>query len=293
MTQRVKAEIRIGISGWNYKPWRGVFYPPDLPHRRELEFASRQFNSIEINGSFYSLQRPSSFRRWYEETPDDFVFAVKGGRFITHMKRLRDIEIPLANFFASGILCLREKLGPILWQFPPAFRWNKDKFEGFFDLLPRNTKAAATLAKQHNEKLKSRAWTKTDRSRPIRYAIEVRHDSFLNPEFLALLRRHRMAFVVSDAAAKWPYAEDLTADFVYCRLHGAEELYASGYDDRSIKKWAERVGKWRAGKQPRDAKLVTPRSAAQKGSRDIYIYFDNDAKVHAPFDARRLAKMVA
>ena len=284
------AQIRIGISGWNYAPWRGVFYPADLPHRRELEFASRQFNSIEINGSFYSLQRPSSYQRWYEETPENFVFSVKGGRFITHMKQLRDIEVPLANFFASGVLRLREKLGPILWQFPPAFRWNKEKFEAFFDLLPKDTKAAACLAKKHNDKLKDRAWTKTDKLRRIRYAIEIRHDSFMGAEFFSLLRKHRMAFVVSDAAAKWPYAEDLTADFVYCRLHGAEKLYSSGYDDRSIGKWAERIRRWQTGKQPRDAILATRRSLTKPGPRDIYFYFDNDAKVHAPFDAIRLAK---
>ena len=286
-------EIRIGISGWNYKAWRGVFYPADLPHRRELEFASRQFNSIEINGSFYSLQRPSSYQRWYKETPSGFVFSVKGGRFITHMKRLRDIEIPLANFFASGILCLREKLGPILWQFPPMFRWNREKFENFFALLPRNTADAGKLAKKHNDQLKGRAWTKTDKSRRIRYAIEIRHESFMTREFFALLRKHRMAFVFSDAAAKWPYAEDLTADFVYCRLHGAEELYASGYDDRAIEKWARRIEKWRAGKQPRDAQLVMPHDEMPSGPRDVYAYFDNDAKVHAPFDATRLAKRLA
>ena len=286
-------EIRIGISGWNYKPWRGVFYPRDLSHRRELEFASRQFNSIEINGSFYSLQRPSSYRRWYEETPDDFVFAVKGGRFITHMKRLRDIEVPLANFFASGIVCLREKLGPILWQFPPMFHWNREKFEKFFELLPRDTSAASKLAKKHNEKLKGRASTKTDKSRRIRYAIEIRHDSFMIPEFFALLRKHCMAFVFSDAAAKWPYAEDLTADFVYCRLHGAEELYASGYNNRAIKSWADRIKKWRSGRQPRDAQLVMQHKRMPKGRRDIYLYFDNDAKVHAPFDAKRLVRLLA
>ena len=283
-------QIRIGISGWNYAPWRGVFYPKDLPQRRELEFASRQFNSIEINGSFYSLQRPSSYQRWYKETPAGFVFSVKGGRFITHMKRLRDIGVPLANFFASGVLALREKLGPILWQFPPMFHWNKEKFESFFDLLPRDSSAAARLAKKHNDKLKYRAWTRTDRSRPIRYAIEIRHHSFMIPEFFSLLRKHGMAFVFSDAAAKWPYAEDLTADFVYCRLHGSEKLYTSGYDDRAIKKWADRIRKWRAGKQPCDAILVTPRKLTKPGARDIYLYFDNDAKVHAPFDARRLAK---
>ena len=286
-------ELRIGISGWNYKPWSGVFYPRDLPHRRELEFASRQFNSIEINGSFYSLQRPSSYRRWYEETPPDFVFSVKGGRFITHMKRLRDVKVPLANFFASGILCLREKLGPILWQFPPMFRWNEEKFRNFFELLPRNTSAAAELAKKHNDKLKRRAWTKTDKSRPIRYAIEIRHDSFMAPEFFLLLRKHRMAFVFSDAAAKWPYAEDLTTDFVYCRLHGAEELYASGYDDRAIEKWARRIEKWRHGKQPRDARLVMSHANMPAGARDIYVYFDNDAKVHAPFDALRLVRRLS
>jgi uncharacterized protein YecE (DUF72 family) len=291
-TQRIKksSDIRIGISGWNYKPWRGVFYPSGLPHRRELEFASRQLNSIEINGSFYSLQRPSSYRRWHEESPDGFIFAVKGGRFITHMKRLRDIEIPLANFFASGILCLREKLGPILWQFPPQFRWNEERFRKFFELLPCDSSSAAKLAKRHNEKVKGRAWTKMDRSRSLRYAIEIRHDSFLVPEFFSLLRKYNMAFVVSDAAAKWPYAEDLTANFVYCRLHGAEELYASGYSDSAIEEWANRVRKWRIGKHPRDACLITPRAEARPGHRDVFVYFDNDAKVHAPFDAKKLAK---
>jgi uncharacterized protein YecE (DUF72 family) len=283
-------DLRIGISGWRYEGWRGKFYPKDLAQRRELEFASRQFNSIEINGSFYSLQRPSSYQRWYEETPDNFIFSVKGGRFITHMKRLRDVKIPLANFLASGILCLREKLGPILWQFPPMFHWNEEKFRIFFELLPPDTSSAARLAKRHNEKLKGRAWTKTDESRPLRYAIEIRHDSFMIPKFFSLLRKHQMAFVFSDAAAKWPYAEDLTTDFVYCRLHGAEELYASGYSDRVLNKWAERIQKWRVGKQPRDARLVTSRKETQSGVRDIYVYFDNDAKVHAPFDARRLAK---
>jgi uncharacterized protein YecE (DUF72 family) len=285
-----KSETRIGISGWNYVPWRGIFYPRDLPHRRELEFASRKFSSIEINGSFYSLQRPSSYQRWYQETPNGFAFSVKGGRFITHMKRLRDVEVPLANFFASGVLCLREKLGPILWQFPPAFRWDQGKFENFFELLPPDSCAAARLAKKHNNKLKERAWARTDHLRRICYAIEVRHESFMIPEFFSLLRKHRMAFVISDAAAKWPYAEDLTADFVYCRLHGSEELYSSGYDDRAIRKWANRIRKWRRGKQPRDAILVTPRTLARPGPRHIYVYFDNDAKVHAPFDALRLAR---
>jgi uncharacterized protein YecE (DUF72 family) len=160
-------------------------------------------------------------------------------------------------------------------------------------LLPRNTREAAQLAKKHNDKLKGRAWTKTDKLRPIRYAIEIRHESFMVPEFFSLLRKFRMAFVFSDAAAKWPYAEDLTTDFVYCRLHGAEELYASGYDGRAIKNWARRIRRWRDGKQPRDARLVMSHACMPAGPRDIYVYFDNDAKVHAPFDALQLVRRLS
>ena len=283
-----RQDLHVGISGWTYAGWRGVFYPKKLPHRLELAFASREFNSIEINGSFYSLQRPSSYQRWHAESPPGFIFSVKGGRFITHMKKLRDVETPLANFFASGVLCLREKLGPILWQFPPNFGWNEERFTKFFELLPRDTRAAARLAKNHDTKLKGRAWTKTDAARPIRHGVEIRHPTFMVPEFFALLRRHNIAFVVADTAGKWPYAEDLTADFVYCRLHGAEQLYVSGYSNKELDSWANRIEYWRKGKQPRDAKLVSDRKAAP-GKRDVYIYFDNDAKVHAPFNARTLA----
>ena len=283
-----RQDLHIGISGWTYAGWRGVFYPKELAHRNELMFASRQFNSIEINGSFYSLQRPSSYQRWYDETPPGFVFSVKGGRFITHMKKLRDVEAPLANFFASGILCLREKLGPILWQFPPNFGWNPERFAEFFELLPADTRAAAKLAKGHDAKVKGRASTKTDATRPIRHAVEIRHPTFMVPEFFALLRRHNIAFVVADTAGKWPYAEDITADFVYCRLHGAEQLYVSGYSDAELGWWANRIEHWRKGRQPKDAKLSSDRNGG-RGRRDVYLYFDNDAKVHAPFNARTLA----
>jgi uncharacterized protein YecE (DUF72 family) len=282
-------DLRIGISGWTYAPWRGVFYPKKMPHRMELQFASSEFNSIEINGSFYSLQRPSSYQRWYAETPSGFVFSVKGARFITHMKKLRDVEVPLANFFASGVLCLGEKLGPILWQFPPNFGWNPKRFAEFFDLLPRDSRAAAKLSKNHDDKLKAGSWTKTDAIRPIRHAVEIRHPTFMVPEFFALLRQHNIAFVVADTAGKWPYAEDITADFVYCRLHGAEKLYVSGYSDAELDRWANRIEHWRQGKQPGDAKVVSNRKA-KIGKRDVYIYFDNDAKVHAPFNAKTLAK---
>jgi uncharacterized protein YecE (DUF72 family) len=284
-----RQDLHIGISGWTYAGWRGVFYPKKLPHRCELEFASREFNSIEINGSFYSLQRPSSYQRWYAESPPGFVFSVKGARFITHMKKLRDVEVPLANFFASGVLCLREKLGPILWQFPPNFGWNPERFANFFDLLPRETRAAAKLARNHDDKLKTGAWTKTDASRPIRHCVEIRHPSFMVPEFFELLRHHNVAFVVADTAGKWPYAEDITADFVYIRLHGAEQLYVSGYSDKELDHWARRIEHWRKGKQPRDATLTGKRKAAT-GPRDLYVYFDNDAKVHAPFNAATLAQ---
>jgi len=279
--------LHIGISGWTYAGWRGVFYPKGLAHKRELEFASRNFNSIEINGSFYSLQRPSSYQRWYADTPPGFMFSVKGARFITHMKKLRDVEAPLANFFASGVLALREKLGPILWQFPPNFGWNPERFAEFFDLLPMDTVEAAKLARKHDDKLKAKAWLETDERRPIRHAVEIRHPTFMIPEFFALLRRHNIAFVVADTAGKWPYAEDITSDFVYCRLHGAEQLYVSGYSDKELDWWASRIDHWRKGKQPRDATLVSPRKAAA-GKRDVYVYFDNDAKVHAPFNARTL-----
>lgn len=288
-TKWPRQDLRIGISGWTYAGWRGRFYPRKLAHRLELQFASREFNSIEINGSFYSLQLPSSYQRWFTETPPGFVFSVKGGRFITHMKKLRNIEAPLANFFASGVLCLREKLGPILWQFPPNFGWNEGRFRDFFEMLPRETRAAARLARKHDAKVKGRAWTKTDATRPIRHAVEIRHPSFMVPEFFALLRRHNIAFVVADTAGKWPYAEDITADFVYCRLHGAEKLYVSGYSDEELDWWAGRIAHWRKGKQPRGATLVSDQKATA-GKRDVYVYFDNDAKVHAPFNAQTLAR---
>jgi uncharacterized protein YecE (DUF72 family) len=282
-------DLRIGISGWTYAGWRGVFYPKKLAHRLELQFASHAFNSIEVNGSFYSLQRPSSYQRWYTETPPGFVFSVKGARFITHMKKLRDVEAPLANFLASGVLALREKLGPILWQFPPNFGWNEERFTKFFDLLPGDTREAAKLAKHHDNKLKTEPWTKAGPNLPIRHAVEIRHPTFMVPEFFALLRRHHIAFVVADTAGKWPYAEDITADFVYCRLHGAEQLYVSGYSDKELDWWANRVNHWRTGKQPKDARLVSNRKASS-GGRDVYVYFDNDAKVHAPFNAKTLVE---
>lgn len=262
-------EVRIGVSGWRYPAWRGVFYPPGLPHRRELEVVSRRLRSVEINGSFYSLQRPESYMRWAAETPDDFVFAVKGGRFITHAKKLKDCEGPLANFFASGVLALEEKLGPVLWQLPPQLAFDEARLASFFELLPRTTREAARLARRHDARLKFPAYARTKADRRIRHAIEVRHPSFLDPEFLDLLRRHDVALCVADTARRWPFLEATTSDFVYVRLHGGKELYVSGYDKRSLDLWAERMRSY--------------------GDRDLYVYFDNDVKVRAPFDAMNLA----
>ena len=281
--------IRVGISGWTYPPWRGVFFPKGWPQRRELEFASRQVNSIEINGTFYSLQRPASYQAWYEATPHGFVFSVKGGRFITHLKRLKDVETPLANFFASGILGLREKLGPILWQLPPSFRYDRQRLTHFFALLPRNTEQAAKLARQHAAQLHGRAHTTADAVRPLRHALEVRHATFATREFIEVLREHDIALVVADTAGKWPFLEDVTSDFIYVRLHGDEELYVSGYTDAALKEWAHKIHIWSKGLTPSRTTRVGPPAERASGRRDVFVYFDNDVKVRAPFDAMSLA----
>jgi uncharacterized protein YecE (DUF72 family) len=283
-------ETRIGISGWRYAPWRGKFYPEGLPQRLELAFASRVLSTIELNGSFYSLQRPASYEAWHDETPEDFLFAVKGSRYITHLLRLKDVETALANFFASGVLALRAKLGPMLWQFPPNMAYEPERFDAFFTLLPRDTHAALALARRHDERMEGRSWLRRGTRRPLRHAVEVRHPSFADPDFVALLRRHGIALVVADTAGRWPLLEDLTADFVYMRLHGDKELYASGYDADALDDWARRIDAWRHGRQVRDARKASTRAAPRRATRDVFCYFDNDAKVHAPYDAAQLAR---
>ena len=280
--------IRTGISGWRYAPWRSVFYPAGLPQRRELEHASRRLTSIEINGSFYALQKPESYQSWAAQTPDDFVFSVKGPRFVTHMKKLADVRVPVANFFASGVLALGPKLGPVLWQLPPNLGFHPDRLAAFFDLLPRSTAAAAQLATEHDERLDDRAWTTTDVDRPLRHVLEVRHPSFEVPEFVTLLREHGIGMVVADAAGRWPVIEDVTADLVYVRLHGETELYASGYDDDALDRWAAKVRAWADGGDPPGARtLAGPAQPAE--ARDVFVYFDNDIKVRAPYDSMALA----
>jgi uncharacterized protein YecE (DUF72 family) len=286
-------DLRIGISGWTYPPWRGgAFFPEKWPQKRELEYASRQVNSIEINGSFYSLQTPKCYGLWREVTPEGFVFSVKGSRFITHMKKLREVETPLANFFASGVLRLEEKLGPILWQLPPNFKYNREKLAAFFRLLPRDTRAAAALARRHDARVDGRAHTRTGAQRPLRHALEVRHPSFETEEFIELLRDHDIALVVADTAGKWPFMEDVTSDFVYVRLHGDEELYVSGYTPEALNRWRQKVSAWVEGRTPPKARLMAPSSPRTGKGCDVYVYFDNDVKVRAPYDAMTLAHLL-
>jgi len=286
--------IRIGISGWRYEGWRGAFYPPGLAQSRELAFASRAVETIEINGTHYSLQSLRSFRAWHDATPDDFVFSVKGSRYLTHMLRFRDeTAVPaIANFFASGVLALGPKLGPFLWQFPPTFSFDAERIERFLALLPMRTDAAVALAKHHDARVKE-PWLDASHDRPLRHAIEIRHPSFCVPAFVAMLRRHRVALVISDAVADWPYAEDVTADFLYLRLHGTETLYGGAYADPALDRWAARIGAWAAGRQPDDAVRIARARPPARKHRDVFCYFDNDQKVKAPFDAQRLASRLA
>ncbi len=259
--------IRVGISGWTYAGWRGDFYPEGLAQRLELAYAAERLTSIEINGSFYSLQRPTSYAVWRDQTPDGFVFAVKGGRFITHMKKLRDVETPLANFFASGVLALGPKLGPVLWQLPENLPFEADRMADFFGRLPRTTVEAGRLAEQHDAKVpENRALTRADADRPLRHALEFRSSTFCVPEALALLRQHDIACVLADTAGRWPKVEESTSDFRYVRLHGDSELYASGYTESALDTWAAKCREWAE-------------------DQDVFVYFDNDAKGHAPHDA--------
>ena len=312
---RDAGRVRIGISGWRYEPWRGVFYPDKLPQKDELAYASRRLSSIEINGSFYSMQRPEYYARWRDETPDDFVFALKGPRYITHVRKLDDVGPALANLVASGLAELRRKLGPILWQLSPSLRFDADLIEGFVAQLPRDTDAAAALAARHTEKVAGRAALDYGPNRAVRHAFEVRNHSFADPAFVDIARRHAVAIVVGDttggvdrvgeenggAAAgggggtgggKWPRIEDVTADFVYLRLHGLEEQYPDGYTPEALAAWATRIREWRRGGQPPDARLVVPGRTAPETPRDVYCYFDNDQKALAPRDAQSLARIL-
>ena len=270
------ARARVGISGWRYPSWRGDFYPAGLVQREELAYAAARLSTVELNGSFYSLQRPSSYRSWREQVPDDFVLAVKGGRFITHLKRLRGGETPLANFFASGVLALGPTLGPILWQLPEAVAYEPDVLEEFLSLLPGTTMEAAELARRHDAKLPvARTLTDAEEDRPLRHALEFRNPSFLTGAAVDHLRRHRVATVVADTAGRWPQSLEVTGDHVYVRLHGERVLYHGSYSDDALDLWAGRCRAW-----------------VNEGL-DVYVYFDNDADGAAPHDAIRLQERLS
>jgi uncharacterized protein YecE (DUF72 family) len=280
-------EIRIGISGWTYPPWRGVFFPPGLSQKRELAYAAGLFRTIEVNGTFYGLQRPPVFANWASQVSEDFVFSIKAPRIITHRLRLREAGTPIANFLASGVLRLGPKLGPILWQLPPNFRYDEQRLEKFLALLPHDTERAAAMGAGHDERLDGRAWLEIDTPRPLRHAIEVRHESFATPAFVDMLAHAGVALVCADTP-DWPRLMDVTADFVYCRLHGSERLYASGYDADAIAAWAGRIRAWSEGGLPDDARPLHGKPKHQR--RDVFVYFDNDIKVRAPHDAEVLAR---
>jgi uncharacterized protein YecE (DUF72 family) len=268
----------IGISGYDYAGWRGIFYPPDVPRREWLAFASRVFNSVELNGTFYSLKSPDTYARWAAAAPDDgFVFAIKGGRFITHNLKLRNCDSALGNFFASGVLALSEKTGPFLWQLPASYRFDAERMDAFMRRLPRNSIDGEAVARQHDQRLRRGTLVDAQARVSYRHAFEVRHPSYFHQEFYDILRAHDCAFVIADTAGRYGYAEQVTADFVYVRLHGSSALYESDYTDEELAAWAERIGRWTTGGE---------------SGRDVYVYFDNDAKVHAPHNAMQLADLL-
>jgi uncharacterized protein YecE (DUF72 family) len=267
------AHAIVGISGYVYPGWRGVFYPEELSPKGWLAYAASRFPSVELNGTFYSLKSPEIFARWASEVPEEFVFAVKGGRFITHNLKLRNCEHAMGNFFASGVLALGRRTGPFLWQLPATYSFDAERMANFCAMLPRNSREGEAVSSWHDERLRAEALTKAVEKVEYRHAFEVRHPSYFHDEFYSILREYHCAWVAADTAGKFPYAEEVTADFVYVRLHGSSQLYASRYTDEELDDWAGRIRGW---------------TSAKGGRRDVYVYFDNDAKVHAPFDAMRL-----
>ncbi|NVH73151.1 DUF72 domain-containing protein [Paraburkholderia sp. JPY432] len=259
------ARIRIGIGGWTYAPWRGPFYPEDLTQSRELEYASRHLTSIEINGTFYGLQKPASYEKWFQETPDDFVFSLKAPRYATNRKVLADAGDTIERFFASGVLLLKQKLGPINWQFAPTKKFDADDFESFLKLLPASIEG-----------------------QKLRHAVEVRHDSFRTPEFIALARKYKVAVVLA-ADSEYPQIADITAPFVYARIMGTSEKQAKGYSTKELDAWAERVRQLAAGTTPDDLETCAE-PPATTAKRDVYLYVISGFKERNPAAAMALIK---
>ncbi len=255
--------IRVGIGGWVFPPWRGEFYPKGLPQARELEHASRKLTTIEINGTFYGTQKPESFRKWAAQTPDDFVFSLKGPQFATNRRVLAQAGESVERFFASGVLELKSKLGPILWQMAPTKKFDAEDFTAFLSLLPQRLDG-----------------------RTIRHVVEVRHESFLVPEFIVLLRKFSVAVVLAESD-KHPLIADVTGDFVYARLQRTSEAVATGYPLDALDTWAKRAQTWADGGAPDDLATIAGPSPAQT-KRDVFIYMISGAKVRAPAAAMAL-----
>ena len=256
--------VRVGIGGWVFAPWRGPFYPAGLPQKRELQHASRKLTSIEINGTHYGAQKPESFARWRDETPKGFVFSMKGPRFTTNRRVLAEAGPSIERFVTGGLLELKEKLGPINWQMPATKQFDPDDFEAFLKLLPRQVDG-----------------------RKLRHVVEVRHPSFVQPEFIALLRQYQVAVVVADHAT-YPALDDPTASFVYLRLQSASEQEATGYSTDGLTRWAERARTWATGKSPKDLPLIAPPEHKPPRSREVFVYMINGFKPKAPAAAMAL-----
>ncbi len=259
--------IRVGVGGWVFEPWRGVFFPPGLTQKEELAYASRQLSSIEINGTYYGSQKPESFRRWRDETPDGFVFAVKGPRFATNRKVLAEAGSSIERFFASGVMELGDKLGPVNWQFMASKRFDPDDFAAFLGLLPKEVEG-----------------------RPVRHAVEVRHASFRAPDFVALAREYGVAVIVG-ADSQYPQIADVTAPFVYVRIMGTVDDEPAGYPPAALDTWAERARRWGAGGAPDDLDTVAP--SFETVSRDVFLYVISGAKHRNPAAAMALMERVA
>ena len=267
MATRTKPQIRVGIGGWTYAPWRGVFYPEDLTQKRELEYASRQLTTIEINGTFYGLQKPESYMKWRDETPDDFVFSLKAPRYATNRRVLAEAGDSIERFFGSGLTYLKHKLGPINWQFMGTKKFDPVDFEAFLKLLPKSMEG-----------------------RKLRHAVEVRNESFKCAEFIAMAREYGVA-VILGADSEYPQINDLTAPFVYVRIMGTVEGEANGYSKKALDTWAKRAQAWQGG-DAAGLEEILPESKASKG-RDVFLYVISGFKERNPAAAMELIKRVA
>lgn len=277
--------IRLGIAGWVFDEWRnGAFYPPGLKQKDELAYASRHLSTIEINATFYSHQKASSFATWAAATPEDFVFTVKGHQLVTHLKRLKDVEIPLANFFASGVLALGRHLGPFCWQLPGNLRYDRERLETFLELLPKDIDALLALGRKA-EGLKTEPYLDASHVGAIRHAIELRHESFATPDVVELLRAHNVALVTADTA-DWP-TTDTTADFVYCRLQGAPG--AERYGAEQLQTRARWLADWAAGGIPEAPRLAAPMAPVP---RNVFAFFVSTDKANAPRNARAVMQQL-